>query len=52
MCGEATHLLFLGVDERSHHVVYDPAEERFYIEDLDPTPEDVRAWLPLIPDRA
>jgi hypothetical protein len=33
------------VDERSHHIMFDAADHRFYIEDLDPSPEDLRAWI-------
>ena len=35
------------VDERSYRVVYVDDAECFYIEDLQPTPEELRAWLEL-----
>ena len=37
--------------EPGEHVVYDTVEQRFCIGDLDPTPDELRAWLPLIPQR-
>jgi hypothetical protein len=37
--------------EPGEHVVYDTVEQRFCIGDLDPTPDELRAWLPLIPLR-
>lgn len=37
------------VDERSHHILFDEADARFYIEDLDPTPDELRAWMACFP---
>jgi hypothetical protein len=36
------------IDERSYRVVYVDTDESFYIEDLQPTLEDLRAWLVLL----
>ena len=33
------------IDERSHHILFYEPDARFYIEDLDPTPDDLRAWI-------